>query len=79
MALYFPSISEGKYNAILGKLDAFMQEKSENDSKLSQIITQTTELQGQLGTLSEDVIELKNSIAYISTSAENLEKDAEGK
>ena len=46
---------EGKYNAILGKLDALTQGKSENDSKLSQILTQTTELQSKLGTLSEDV------------------------
>ena len=70
---------EGKYNAILGKLDALTQEKLENDSKLSQILTQTTELKGKLGTLSEDVAELKNSIAYISTSVENLEKDVEVK
>ena len=56
---------EGKYNDTLGKLDAFMQGKSENDRKDSQILTQKTELQSKLGTLSEDVIELKNSIAYI--------------
>ena len=44
-------------------------------------LTQTTELQGKLSTLSEDVIELKNSIAYmyIGTSVENLERDVEGK
>ena len=72
---------EGKYNAILGKLTALTQGKSENNSKLSQILTQITELQltGKLGTLSEDVTELKNSIACISTSVENLEKDVEGK
>ena len=70
---------EGKYNATLGMLDALTQGKLEIDSKLSQILTQTTELQGKLDTLSKDVTELKNSIAYISTSVENLEKDVEVK
>ena len=35
---------EGIYNAILGKPNALIQGKSENDSKLSQILSQTTEL-----------------------------------
>ena len=69
---------EGKYNAILGKLHTLTQGQSENDSQLSQILTQATELQGKFGTVSEDLIKLKTSIAYISTSVENLEKDVEG-
>ena len=63
---------DSKYNAILNKLHKM---KTENDSKLGQILTQTANLQTKVGTfmVNDDVSEVKLSMDFMNETVEKLE------
>ena len=63
---------DGKFNAILEKLEEF---KAENDAKLGQILTQTSDLQTKVSSLGDEVVDLKSSMGFMNGTVEELEEE----
>ena len=63
----------------MDKLDALTQAKADSDSKLSQIVVHTSELQTKIGDLGFDVTSLKSSMDFINTTVEELISNIENK
>ena len=67
---------DSKFNAILEKLEEF---KAENDAKLGQILTQTSDLQTKVSSLGDEVVDLKSSMGFMNGTMEKLEEEMKDK
>ena len=67
---------DSKFNAILEKLEEF---KAENDAKLGQILTQTSDLQTKVSSLRDEVVDLKSSMGFMNGTMEKLEEEMKDK
>ena len=70
---------DGKYSTILDKRDVLAKGKSENDSKMNQILKQTLDLQEKISELGSVVTELKSSLSFMNKSVESLQKEMKDK